>query len=90
MSDVKSDQIIKYLSEKWGGSKCPLCKKGRWNVSDKIFELREFHEGNVVIGAGPIVPIIPVTCDNCGNVVLVNAIISGCLSADNKQDGGSK
>lgn len=40
MSDVKSDQIIKYLSEKWGGSKCPLCKKGRWNVSDKIFELR--------------------------------------------------
>lgn len=42
----------------------------------KVFELREFNDGNFVLG-GPnssIVPLIPVTCDKCGNTVLINAL----------------
>ena len=84
MSDVKSEKFIDHLKLKWRGQKCPMCSTGNWNVSDKIFELREFHDGNVVIGNGPIVPIVPVTCDNCGNTVLVNAIVSGAVDRETK------
>jgi predicted nucleic-acid-binding Zn-ribbon protein len=84
MSDVKSEKFIDYLKTKWRGQKCPMCGTGNWNVSDKVFELREFHDGNVVIGNGPIVPIVPVTCDNCGNTVLVNAIVSGAVDRETK------
>ncbi len=86
MADVKSDKLIKHLSDKWKGKACPMCGTGNWNVSDKVFELREYQDGNMVIGNVPIVPIIPVTCDNCGNAVMVNAIIAGAISNDKKEE----
>ena len=86
MTDVKFSEFIEHLKEKWKGSACPLCKSGSWTVSDKVFELREYHDGNLVIGGSPIVPVVPVTCDNCGNTVLVNSIISG----NTKQEAGEK
>ncbi len=54
-----------------------MCKKGRWNVSDKIFELENFMKVMLLLGRAGCIPIIPVTCDNCGNIVLVNAISQG-------------
>jgi len=32
---------------------------GSWNVHDSSFELREFNEGNMVLG-GPLIPVVPV------------------------------
>jgi len=87
MTDSKSDTVIRHLTDKWKGRSCPMCGTGRWNVSDKVFEIREFHDGNLVLGSGPIVPIVPVTCDNCGNVVLVNAIVAGSVAAPKKEEG---
>ena len=77
MSDLDSKKLIAHLSNKWSGRRCPLCNTGNWNVSDKVYELREFHGGGLVIGGTPIVPVVPVTCDNCGNTVLVNTIVAG-------------
>jgi hypothetical protein len=43
-----------------------------------IYELREFHGGNMVIGGNSsIVPLVPVTCKVCGNTVLFNPLIVG-------------
>ncbi|ATN01027.1 hypothetical protein CRN77_15365 [Proteus vulgaris] len=85
MSNINEEKIIEHLTEKWKGTYCPLCKSGPWNVSDKVFELREFQkDGGIIIGGGPIIPIIPVTCSNCGHIVLVNAIVSGCMPPDSK------
>jgi hypothetical protein len=77
MSEVDSDKLINHLKDKWGGANCPICKSGSWNVSDRVYELREYHGGNMVLGGGPIVPIVPVTCSNCGNTILVNSIVAG-------------
>ncbi|MBQ0797090.1 hypothetical protein [Zhongshania sp.] len=86
MSDVKSEKIIRHLSDKWKGRSCPMCGTGNWNVSDKVFELREFNGGNMVIGGNsPIIPIVPVTCDNCGNVVMVNGIVAGAVSHESEE-----
>lgn len=41
----------------------------------------EFNKGGLVIG-GQVIPIIPITCDNCANTLFVNAILSGVLKAN--------
>jgi len=77
--------VIDHLNEKWGVRHCPMCGENSWTVSDTIYELREFQGGNVVIGGGPIYPIIPVSCNNCGNSIMVNAIQSGGIENPNVQ-----
>ena len=81
MTKIQANDIINYLNTKWGGSPCPMCHSSSWNLSDKIFELREFNNGSLVLG-GPssaITPVIPVTCTNCGNTIFVNALTAGFL-----------
>lgn len=79
MSDVNQDELINILNEKWHGRHCPMCGEGNWIVSNKIFELREFNDGNIVIGSGPITPLLTITCGNCGNIVMVNPMAIGLL-----------
>ena len=81
MPDFKSEVVLAFLDERWGGRACPMCGKGPWSVQDKIFQLSEFHQGSLVIG-GPLIPVVPITCGNCGNTVLVNAILSGAMPAE--------
>ena len=81
MSEMKSAEVIAFLSEKWGTRACPMCNKGPWSVQDRVFQLSEFHQGSLVVG-GPLIPVIPVSCGNCGHTVLVNAIIAGAVQPE--------
>lgn len=83
MAKFESSKAIQYLTEKWKNRACPMCGSGPWNIQDSTFQLTEFNEGSMVIG-GPVIPIIPVTCGNCGHVVLVNAIIAGIQKSNLK------
>ncbi|GHU33065.1 hypothetical protein AGMMS50256_24300 [Betaproteobacteria bacterium] len=76
MAKFESNDFIKQLTVNWSSRPCPMCGKGPWNVQDSTFQLTEFNEGNLVLG-GPVIPVIPITCGNCGYVALVNAIVSG-------------
>lgn len=78
MAKLDNEKILAYLRTKWAGRPCQMCGVGSWNVQDSLFQLTEFNEGSVVLG-GPVVPILPVVCGNCGNTVLVNALVSGAL-----------
>jgi hypothetical protein len=78
MANHDTNKVIHFLTEKWGNRDCPMCAKGPWEVQEKAFQLSEFHHGNLIVG-GPLIPVIPVTCTNCGHTVLVNAIISGAI-----------
>lgn len=78
---IDTEKAISFLNEKWNNMTCPYCHCTEWNVSDKAFELREFNNGNMYLG-GPnaaITPVVTVTCNNCGNTVLINALITGIL-----------
>lgn len=91
MAKFNSEKFLSHLKEKWGGRPCPLCGIGNWNVSDSVYELREFHDGNLVLGSGPIVPVVPVTCSNCGNTIMVNALLSGAVEQPKtKEDKNGK
>lgn len=72
-------KIIDYIRKKWTTpSTCPVCKNNNWTVSTDVYEVRLFHGGNMVIGGkSSIMPLIPVICNECGNTILFNAIITG-------------
>ena len=85
MNEREFEKLIEYLEQKWGSDpRCPMCGHHEWNVHGTSFELREFHEGNLVIGGGTVIPVVPVMCINCGNTVLVNAIHAGAEEAEPK------
>jgi len=81
---IDSEKLLSHLKSKWQGRSCQMCGTGNWNVSDSIFELREYNQGNLVIGGGPIIPVVPITCDNCGNTVFINAIKAGLIEQNKK------
>jgi len=87
MSNIESKKLIDHLTNKWVDNKCPLCATNRWNISDKIYELREYNEGTLVLG-GTIVPLIPVTCQNCGNTVFINSIVIGITKLEKGNKDG--
>jgi hypothetical protein len=85
---VDTTALLEHLKRKWKGRSCQMCGTGNWNVQDKVFELAEFPQGSLMVG-GPVIPVIPVVCSNCGNTVLVNAILSGAVKVDQfKEEGG--
>jgi hypothetical protein len=79
MAKLDTQKLIEYLKLKWGPRSCPMCSGGPWNVQDSTYLLMEYNEGGLVVG-GPIIPVVPVICANCGNTVLVNAVVSGVIS----------
>lgn len=85
MAKFDTQNFVNILNQKWKKNPCPMCGSSNWNSSDKIFELREFHDGNIVLGKGKLLPVIPVTCINCGNTVFVNALVSNAIKAN--EDG---
>lgn len=87
---MNTENFIQHLNTTWGEKPCPMCGSNNWTVSDKIYELREFHDGNLVIGSGPIYPVIPVSCNNCGNSVFVNALISGAIEKPTSEPNKSQ
>lgn len=78
MASYDNAALIKHLNEKWAGRKCAQCGVGKWEIQGSLFELRQFTGGGLVVG-GPLIPVVPVTCVNCGNTVLVNALLAGVL-----------
>jgi hypothetical protein len=79
VSNYNTNEMIEFLKLKWKGKPCPLCDVGQWGVAEDIFELRKYAEGSLIVGNVPVIPIIPVTCNYCGNTVLVSAIVSKVL-----------
>ena len=80
LNQEQKEKLITKLEQPGWGNACAVCKQSHWNISDTIFELREFQSGNLVIGSQSIIyPVIAMTCANCGNTVFLNAIIMGVL-----------
>lgn len=86
---VDTEALKTHLANEWGPISCQMCHKGQWAVGDTTFELREFFGGGLRIDTGLIIPVIPVTCSNCGRTVLINTIVAGVLKKDGeeKSDG---
>jgi ribosomal protein S27AE len=78
VSKIDNQKVTAHLQNKWGSRACPMCGKGPWNVQDSTYQITEYHEEGFVVG-GPVIPVIPVICGNCGYTILVNAILAGLM-----------
>ena len=79
---IDAQKVVGWLNRQWQGAKlCPICKNNNWTIIERPVELREFHEGGLVIG-GPIYPLISITCKVCGHTLLFNAIVAGLVSPE--------
>ena len=80
LTDEQMKKLRDHLQENWKAPVgCPVCRSNKWNLSDHIYELREFLRGGLSVesGSGGIVPLSPVMCETCGNTVLINPLVAG-------------
>lgn len=70
---------------------CVICGNNHWTVNDCIFETREFFNEGYKLGT-PIatMPMITITCDNCGNTLFLSAIRMGLVNVANEESLNSK
>ena len=72
-----SRSIVDFLNSKWRPPKaCQVCGTNTWDVEANLAELRFLNLGAFFVGA-PVVPLVVVTCRECGNTILINAIKAG-------------
>lgn len=64
-------RAIEWLSQKWGSRPCPYCGDFAWQVGTPL-EIRLADDELMS-------PAFPVMCGNCGNTVLINAVVAGLV-----------
>jgi len=90
LDKVRQDKILQFLNDKWKPpGRCPVCGKTVWNVSDTVFEVREYHEGSLVTrGTAVAAPVVMATCGNCGYTLFFNALVAGIVEQPGKKEDG--
>lgn len=85
-TSVDLAKLNKYLAGKIHS--CSFCQKsGTFSVLPNLMELREFQEGNIVIGgSSQLIPLAVLTCSNCGHTELINAIQAGLVNSSASND----
>ena len=69
--------IIDTLNKNWRGAKtCQICGQNEWNVESQLAELRFLSLGGFHLGA-PVIPLLVITCNTCGNTILINPLKIG-------------
>lgn len=74
----KQQQLINvWLTNKWGANKqCPMCGHVSWSAGPMPgLVVRGANDSGDMMAGG--YPCVVVTCTNCGNTILVNAIVAG-------------
>lgn len=92
---LTKDQValtLKKLNEFSNKSKCtcPLCGNAKWELNDVVFEMREFNGGNLIVGKpSAIMPIVSLSCAECGNTLFFSAIKMGLINPADFDDKSS-
>ena len=65
-------ELKEYLTKlKDANWKCSICGKNAWILPKRVFQLNEFLPKN--ISEEVCIPLITITCSQCGNTILFNA-----------------
>ena len=77
---ISQQRINDYLN-RIHGSICPLCNSNRWTISDQVFQAPEFDYNGIIVG-GISYPMVPLTCQTCGNTYFINALFAGLIDKE--------
>jgi hypothetical protein len=77
------DRLLETLDAVWPDPKiCPLCRNTTWDTLDIVFELKSYAPEGEREEEQTVMPLVPLTCKNCGNTILINVIAAGVLPAE--------
>lgn len=83
LTNDQAKSVINYISKVTGGKPivCPICGSASWNVNQVVTEMREFQNGDFIIGGeSAIMPFVSLTCNKCFHTLFLNAISIGVVS----------
>ena len=84
--DDKKEMLIKEINGYGFGTKiCQVCGKSNWSIDEHIFQLSEFHEGKI-LAPGVVIPLVSISCGNCGNTITMSAIKLGVVEPQKKAE----
>lgn len=87
---INEKELLKNLNEKWGGINCPYCQMADWTVDTSIVTPIEVGERKEMKIGGKFLPLITVSCRNCGNTVFLNGLLLGCIDGIEDEKGYEK
>ncbi len=79
---VDMDKMEAHATSKFKHHKCALCDGHEWGISERVFRIAD----NVGITARSSYPAVFLTCANCGNTLIISAIVAGLQE---KSDGNA-
>lgn len=89
-SKEKQEQALKWLKEKadLNSRACEICQSKEWIlIEDLIMPLRFTKGGGILLG-GACYPHVLITCNNCGNSKIFNAVKMGLLEEKQREKDG--
>lgn len=79
MYKLNKDKFLQEINAKWKNKNCPMCGSNNWNVDAHTVTVMKLDEhGGIALG-GEVMPLVPLTCMGCGNVLFVNPIVIKAL-----------
>lgn len=76
---VNKEQLISTINNKWATKNCPMCGNNNWNIDTDMMTMVGVGEDKSVKLGGKMIPVVSITCNNCGNTVFVNPLAIGCV-----------
>lgn len=71
-------RIAAALQEKTGGQHpCQICGKRQWAFSGEFVAMPASNNPLHIHIGGPVLPLMPIVCTNCGNTSFINLLVLG-------------
>ena len=88
LTEDQAQRVISYITQTNNNRPivCSVCGTKQWSVNNLITEMREFQNGNFILGGdSAIMPFVSLTCEHCGHTIFINAIRAGVVSPNNSK-----
>lgn len=76
---INKERFIDTINKKWSTKKCPMCGNNNWNISEDMMTMLGVDDKKSIRLGGKVIPIVAVTCNECGNTVFVNPLVIHCI-----------
>ena len=86
MFKLNQEKFLGEINRRWTNKNCPMCSQNRWNVdTNMVTAIKLSEEGGIELG-GQVMPLVAVTCMNCGNVMFVNPLVIQCIDENSEKE----
>lgn len=70
LTNEQKENIVKILNERLENFQCPMCHKGPFTIIDGFFNMSLQGSLTSYTLGGTTVPMVAITCNNCGFISL--------------------